>query len=989
MKKLGLSLLLVIIIVATSIAMFACSDITQSISYNDTIESKFGDAIIDLASVDAPNGATEFVNEKRITRKFLIDGRIKGAHLLGLYAPIGEQIEVTIDAAEISNGHSIEFNKNCSLSEIPFSLPISAVNTTFSRTLAGGMLELNVAEECADTFELTIKGAIALPYYRYGIDESIDQRRVGNYAVLDCTNVRIYQTTNRISTISEPKKVMNWWRNAVTFMDELLGLSFWDNDYSPMCIYIRESSDTYSIDAEKNCLYLSTAYDQSCVAWDSIYSDAYYWNDDASVYSVLKHIAELKIARSNAFQDTYLKNYIVDILAQLTYIDMVDSAYALNNGSVENNHYITDAKNTDLIIASEFSSDSQRYNALFTHIYYNFSREVALEVLKEIKENKISEAVTIAYLANAQKLNLITLANKLEISLYGNDIEKMQEYDAYSICANKEAFGRVANGRQTGTHVRIGEKKIFDFDSQIISDEEYHVDSVNGAEGAWNKLEDGTYEYTPSADKLKDTFVLTLKSGDKEIKLLGGISVDIAVSEYKLYKNMTATTLNDAIKQSKDMTPVKVEAHIKADISQETETSSSTSFAVAHGAIQVRETAYYTIYLKSAGLCSVLFGVEEYSSEIFNNFLTVPDYTSELSYTAKLEKGYKYIYTIYNLANQGVGYAQLGIKYGNNAIEDIDTKYLVYPKLERSNIVSYETPQYYIEAIAKQADEYNAAEVANIAQFVNIAEYKLGTDSELIEKDSKVSFVLPLKQTDTVNYIRMDVQDMKDVVVTIYGGVMHKAVLATATLENGVNIIPCEERNLDSIKLEFTSKDNYKLHIDVLEAGDRINAMTIIPSSSTYIEYIAEWGTSKEYIAINGKLAVSNSKDSELSYSFNGNEISIYATKGPNFGTAKIVIDGQNKGLIDLNNIKVQCAQLVFNAKLKDGDHTIRISAIDETPINIDYLAVASLGETKQTNDYSKLWYVAIIPGILLIVGIVFISLDAKEKKKRAIAQQH
>ena len=100
------------------------------------------------------------------------------------------------------------------------------------------------------------------------------------------------------------------------------------------------------------------------------------------------------------------------------------------------------------------------------------------------------------------------------------------------------------------------------------------------------------------------------------------------------------------------------------------------------------------------------------------------------------------------------------------------------------------------------------------------------------------------------------------------------------------------------------------------------------------------------------------------------------------FGSAKVTIDGQDKGQIDLNSIKVNCSQLVYTTKLKDGDHVLKISAVDETPINLDYLAVAAFGETQNKNDFSKLWFVAIIPGILLIVGIVFISLDIREKKK-------
>jgi len=155
----------------------------------------------------------------------------------------------------------------------------------------------------------------------------------------------------------------------------------------------------------------------------------------------------------------------------------------------------------------------------------------------------------------------------------------------------------------------------------------------------------------------------------------------------------------------------------------------------------------------------------------------------------------------------------------------------------------------------------------------------------------------------------------------------------------------------------------YRLNIKELNVGKSISSMTIIPSTSTTIEYIGEWQSSTNYIAINGRLAITKSDDAIFSYSFNGNEISIYATIGPEFGIAKVTIDGQEKESIDLNNTKVLCSQLVYTAKLSDGDHIIQIIPADSTPINIDYLAVTSFGKTETKNDFSKLWYIAIIPG--------------------------
>ncbi len=977
MKKIGITLLILALLVSTCVfALVSCSDVTQSISYNNIIESKYGDSFMTVDTQDAPDGALEYTSAKRVTRKFLIDGRVVGRHTLGLYMPRGEIVTIKIDAAEIGNKHEVMINQNLPLTEVPYAFEIDSTEKTVQRMLAGGMLELNVKEGAATTFEVTVSGCMAIPCYRYGIDDEPTFANIANYNILDCTNVRIYVQSAYYANIKDAKKTMNWWRNAVTFMDELLGLSFWAKDYSPMSIYFRSQvAEDAIVDAENNAIYLPIEYIDTIVDYETLSQDK-----SEKLFKVLEYIAQEKIERSGNYADTYLNNHIKDVLAQITYIDMVDS-YVIDETNPK--YAYTDAGVVGKILSGQFENDTQKYCALFDYVYYNTNIDYTLELLKAVNEKKLSDSLTLSYFAKQCEQNMIPLADKLGIALYGQDIVDMQKYESVKLVANKATYGRDYKAAQCGYHVRIGESAKIDFKSLIVADEEYDIEGVYGLEGAWARQEDGAYVYTPSENKLKDSYRLALRSSDgKVVNLYGNITVDIAVSEYDVYNNVSSKTLEEAIKQLKKMTITSTKSITKAEIPKEEQESESKSFAVAKGAFEVESTGSYTLYLRSSGLCSVKFGVEDYSEEIFHNSLTVSNYTEELSYTAKLEKGYKYIYTIYDLSNQGSGFATLGIQKRGGQIEDLDDRYLVYPKLTRADIVEYTNPQKYIGAINMQEVEYTPIKTAKIAQFMNIAEYEIGTTSELIEKNSKVSFVLPFSEISVVNYLTLDVKDMEDVKVKVYGGTSFKQMLAEETLVKGKNIIRFSEMNIDGVRLEFTSSKDYRLEIDGIEVGKYVSAMSIVPSTSTDIEYISEWATSKEYVAINGSLAVTQAKDSELSYSFNGNEISIYATVGPMFGAAKVTIDGQDKGQIDLNNIKVNCSQLVYTTKLKDGDHVLKISAVDETPINLDYLAVAAFGETQNKNDFSKLWFVAIIPGILLIVGIVFISLDIREKKK-------
>ena len=120
MKKLLLSIAIICLLVLGCFAtLVSCSDSQEdtTIVHNDDILSRYGDAYVDLASTSAPATASEYINAPRVTRKFLIDTRITGRHVLGLYMPQGEPVKFTIDSSEIGKHHKIAINANFSLED--------------------------------------------------------------------------------------------------------------------------------------------------------------------------------------------------------------------------------------------------------------------------------------------------------------------------------------------------------------------------------------------------------------------------------------------------------------------------------------------------------------------------------------------------------------------------------------------------------------------------------------------------------------------------------------------------------------------------------------------------------------------------------------------------------------------------------------------------------------------------------------------------------
>ena len=977
-KSLICVLIICMLVVAVSMTLISCnrSGQEQAIVHNDEILSKYGDAFVTLSSTSAPSSATEYTSLPRVTKKFVIDGRIIGTHTLGLYMPQNEQVTFTIDASEIGNHHEILTYAFYMTGESLVKYELDSIQKVETRGILGGMIELDVKEGASQTFTLTVSGCIELPCYRYGIDELPTFKDVANYNILECSNLRVYVPSGEYKNITKADKAMNWWRNALILMDELFELSFFGNDYSPICIYFQKNVDEDEIiSVEHNSIRLPYSYIGTFVDYDKIKA-----GDNYNILYVLKYIAQEKAKKSQKFEDTFLKDAIVDIVAQLTYIDMVDAAAAKYDQTTPE---FTPIGNTEQVLRGEFVDDVNKYLALFTNLYYSHPYDVILDALMAVRDEKIDDAKMLAFISNETQESLIPLAELLGISLWSTDMEVMRTYKEHSIVANKYTIGQNANSTQTGLHVNMGETLEIDFADGLVGRGDWTVSKLKGTEGRWKRVEGSKYIYTPSEKLLQDKFDLVVKNGDKEITLHGNITVDITVSSYELYNNVNFKTLQEATKGVKNLKPTATAALYKAEVPKEEQADSTKSFAISKGAIEVAKDGEYTLYLQSSGICSVEFGVKEYYSEIFTNQLTLDEYRDELSYTIKLEKGYTYIYTIYNLSNKGSGFAKLGIKAPGGQIEDITEKYLIYPSLKRANIVDCSNPQHYREIFAKQAEEYSEVQTAKIAQLVNIKDYEIGQESEIKERGSIVSFVLPLVETSTISYVSLDVLDMQGVKVKVLGGPNYSQLMAEKSLDDGLNVIEIAEKNLSSIKFEFTSDDDYKIHILDINAGQVISAMTIVPSTSTKIEYIGEWTSSSNYVAVNGRLAVSLADDAVLSYSFNGDEVSIYAAIGPEFGTAKITIDGQDRGLINLSNTTLECSQLVYTAKLSDGDHTIIITATDDTSINFDYIAVSAFGETENKNDFSKLWFIAIIPGVVLIAGIVFIGLDINEKKKR------
>lgn len=983
MKKTKLLVISILCIVLTML-FFACANVEQTVEYTNVIKTRYADSFEILSSYEAQDNAIEYKDVERVSKKILIDTRIAGNHTLGLYIPKGEEIEVIIEEGEIGNNNEIIINDNLDNQKI---VVLENLSTKINHS-EGGILEFNYKgqNDSSNCTKIVVKGAIDGNLYRYGIDKNENINTYGPYVTFDAANVRIYANKDAIGNVSDVQNTMKWWQNTISFMDKIYGLSFYDNNFSPVRIYL--TKDIFSFDVDKNIIYIPSNLASSVLNFKAVSS-----GDDAKLVEVIRQISRLKIGQSYISSKLTDLNAAAEMISAVTYAKFVDSFAANDN---EKHYVLSQAECLDIAINGTSLSEMQKNISLIMFLYYEFGEDVLIDGLNASLDdvNGVEDIVfEISKIAKVNTYELLELYNLHQL-LSQEQIDQLREFEDINLVANRFAAGAYNNPIQSGLHFKIGQTETIDFKEGLVTnDPNWYVDSLEGAN--WKYVGDGKYSYTPSYQTLNDTYSICLKNGEKEKVLKGNITVDIDVANYSLYSNIKYDTqstdkLNDAIKATAQQTPSFKQSLFEARVPKEEEVDTTAySLAITKGCMQVPEDDKYVFYLTSSGLCKVVFGVEDHNFTMFENSLTVGEYTEELKYEISLQKGYKYYYTIYVLSNKGSGYANLGIKSINDeSVNSLDRKYLISDnkKLSRDDIVVF-NPQINLNAYTIQAEVDKKIDIKQIRenpQHLNIEQKSntLNISKENLTENAR--FILPLITSSEINYFKINTQDMAGVRIKVTASADFSNILVDEILVDGENYFIIEdEKYISEMKVEFISESAYNVKVLDLEVGEKIKEMEIVPSSSTDIEYIGEWSTSHKYIGMNNSVTQSSSSLSSISYKFNGDAISMYAAKDVNFGSATIYIDGQEKGSIDFAAATQECAQLIFNTKLTPGDHVIEIKANGDSPITLDYFAVSKLGETKVKNDFSKLWYVVFIPALVLIAGIVCISLDIKEKKKR------
>ncbi|MGN0771650.1 MAG: M60 family peptidase N-terminal accessory domain-containing protein [Christensenellales bacterium] len=977
-----------------------CKAEEQRLVYNDKVEGRYADGISIVNTVNAPDYAVEYQGKARVEQLMYVDNTVKGLHLTGLYLPAGETISITVSAEVAQKSHKIVINSLTGGQEV---VELDSVRTQYTSP-TGGRVDIKVdgAVEERNVFEVKISGCVRMPFYRLGVDNDKPQSQDKGWATLDCGNMRFVFPADMLDDINQLDKSLTWWRSAVEAMCMMTGTKFIDGDLSPIIVYVAPEFENSYREWNKSEKYIkiSRSAFEGMIDYDCLKT--------GGAKSLLDILGEMMADGADGYNQGPLAGKLGKVLSNLTYIIMTDNVKDGEYNGIANSYNQLSA------VVNGESIESSNIEVFFDGLLHSFGVEKTINALEQYKFTMTQSYEGDKWSKYIEEVSKSCRDGDESKLLFGADLSyycQWLDMDVSDECKAAiadlplyvpvQSTYAVGGGEscQTGISLELGQKTVLDFASSLVSPiSGWKVESVEG--NGWKPTESGKYEYTPSADRLVDEYKVNLTNGELKTTLYGRVTVNVQVASYSVYRDTQYRDVDKAIKGTAGMTPSFAESISKAEVPEESEADESKySFGVTKGSMQVNESGKYVFYLKSKGLVKVNFGVSEFMFEMFNNYLTVSDYTQELKYEVQLDKDKVYNYEIYVLSTQGGGWATIGIENSTGKIEDLGEKYIVFSNMSADDVVNYDSPvidiqdidlhqQVYADYLATRWLVIDAPETKETSANIYLFDDNNATYFEAQQQSDEYVICFDMQSVREIEYLSVGVKtDMLGATVEIETGndTDNMTVSADGVLTTIDNVFELTESvNCRYVRLTIKKNENFECAISGISVGRIMSESRIVPNTSTDILYQGEWVNINKYSAVNGSLASNADKNCALEYEFYGSMISVYATKDASFGHAKVYIDGKEHSIIDLSSDVARCGERVFLQEFDGmGLHTIKIVPVDDDKINIDYLTVIEGERPAQQAPKFNYWLMSIIPAVALVGFIAALIADKVSKNKK------
>lgn len=1001
--------LIAIVIALLALVLVACMPPRPALTYRDDVVARYCDGISVTQSFGPPQGATEYTDTARVEQTVYVDNRVIGEHAFGLYLPAGETLSVSYPADAQKAGHAVILRSLDGTRQDRYvctgeSMQISA---SFG-TGASVLFDVAQTEGQFSAFRVVLRGGVLTPMYRMGVESEekfLQSASVGR-ALVDTGNIRFFFAAEDRSAIVQQDlyEACRWWRSAIEQLNAITGLGSAIGDYAPITVEVRDSASQCVYDTQSGVVTIPASAFVRAMQPQSLQSN--------QTVDIMRAVCGLRIEQSEGFVKDWEVDSIVRTVAEVIAIELTDDTW---DGYAVQERSSRSAERLQQTLDGQWKSDPDRLRGFISNLMYSFGRASTLELLEAYRSSDASIGADgiLRVASDVLQRDLRAYALLFDIQPSEETIAYMQRYEPYLPVQNRYTYGASEMSAISGTKAYLNRPIEFDFQSAIVAEhpENWQVVSVEGTQELWTRLEDGKYRYTPSADHLYDTYRLNLSDGTHTVTLYGAITVDVHSVTYEVYDNVSYRDIDTAIKAVRegDITPstvtafptVNTPAYSDSDVIE-----NEYSFSVLRGSMQVPQDGKYKIYLKNRGQCRVMFGVKDYMYELFDNTLTVNVFTEELCEEIALEKGIVYQFEIYILNVTGSQRGGLGLRVPGNtviapAVPQLAGPYLYSPGMEESKEQNYQAPYHAIRGYDAHLAEYE--EFTSDQWKVQITpdhSTQGNTPQAIVDKNADTVYV----STQPSQRFELNI-DMLTALQPEFIGLLcaadstnAAAVQCTVQLSSdGQNYVTVAQQEMQYPLTEFALTDAHGRYLKVvmesdtpfrisvrgISVGKSLRESTIIPNTSTKLEYQGEWRECSDYAAINGIVTENNDRNCALSLNFYGSEIALYATKAEKYGVARIYLDGKDMGIVDLHASTTLCSQRVFYQNVGEGFHKLRVVAVDEDLINIDYFAYVPSPAVDPPPETKNLYFILIIPGIALVVGIVAVCLDIADKRKR------
>lgn len=956
MKKIPVA---VVLVVAIALLIASCTTGEQERVYIDAVEGRFGDAL-------SLSGMTE--DDGSITREVTFDTRLEGWHYLGIKAVAGRTLTFALTGDLATYGAEAIIDREGEAER--FALIGDSVQYTPS---SDGLVEVWLGA-CmgTDGGSLTVSGGLPASYYRYGVD---DDATVADDGIIDGANVRIYLNGCGDSA-SDIAAVARWWRSAAELATRFTGSDFGVDHGVPVDIFL---SDVAEIETDFDAGVVRVPY--------SFAADVCSYDDltGGSAWSALRAVVDLVIYGSG-FSDEAER-----WITALIYVLMTDNA-AAGGGAPQG----IGSGYGCLAATLEGVGDDEIADYAFANMLHSFGAECAAEMILDYRPSDSFADAFYTAAADAFGVDSSDYLALFGLTVSDDVLRDLPDYvpvqSSYTLGANAD--------NATGTIVKTGESTAFDFSASVITTaSEVSVQVVSDHQSRWSES-GGIWYYTPSDGATEDDFVLRVTADGESFDLEGKLTYDICVGVQYVFEDVPYREIDDAVDGYEDIEPTHVFATDVAGVQQPAgeEDGSVYVFAVGKGSIQVPETAVYEIHLRSRGIVRVDFGVPKYMFTMFRNSLTIEQYYGELFYEVELEAGVVYDYYVYALSTKGSYFADLGIRKSgsDDPVVDIGKDYLICGGYDRSQVGGYEALDFkpaYFDVNPPVRVPLDGALISEISAPAGTEEgYAALLDDDphtvyrVAEPSAEQEYSLDAASTRMDYFAFRCTIDGLD--FCLYAGASRddETLIATGKTRVGDNVVELGDgMSVGRLRLILSADEPFGDCVAGLEFGNTQPQCEVVPSDSSSVFYQGNWESLGGVIGTNGTIKRSYGRDAAVEYSFRGSYIAVYCAKGPQYGNMLVYLDGVLQTNVDLSSDRDEYGCLVYSRTFSEGgEHTLRLVAdTSHDVIDLDFLGVIRTAAEDAPPEYGNLYYLAIIPAVLLIVFVICVCMDIAQKRKR------